>query len=72
MVNHLKDNPQPAPINSPLKSKINFVSILTAIAGVAALSNYLPEKWGATAAAVGGIAAIILRTWFTEKKEESK
>jgi hypothetical protein len=76
MVNHLKPNPQtsdaPAPVNAPLKSKINLTGILTALAGAGALAGYLPEKWGAYAAAIGGIAAIILRTWFTEKKEESK
>jgi hypothetical protein len=75
MVNYLKPNPQtsdaPA-VNAPLKSKINLTGILTALAGAGALAGYLPEKWGAYAAAIGGIAAIILRTWFTEKKEESK
>jgi hypothetical protein len=75
MVNYLKPNPQEAPkssVNPPLKSKINIVGILSALAGAGALAGYLPEKWGAYAAAIGGIAAIILRTWFTEKKEESE
>lgn len=56
-------------MNKPvLASKINWVGILTALTGAAAFADALPENFANYVLLVSGVAAVILRTFFTEVK----
>lgn len=46
-------------------SKLNWLGIVTFVAGLGAFAKVLPEKYGAILLSVAGLATVILRTFGT-------
>jgi hypothetical protein len=56
-------------MNKPVyASKINWVGVLTALAGAAAFADALPAEFAKWVLLVSGLASVVLRTLFTEVK----
>jgi hypothetical protein len=56
-------------MNKPFAaSKINWLGILTALAGAADVAGMLPPEAAKWVLLVSGVAAIVLRTFYTEAK----
>lgn len=51
-------------------SRINWVAILTAVAGASALGGYVPMSWLPTLMLASGVATYVLRTFFTTRPIE--
>lgn len=49
-------------------SKINWLGILTALAGLAAFADQLPPAAAKWVLLASGVAAVVLRTFYTEVK----
>jgi hypothetical protein len=56
-------------MNKPVfASKINWVGLLTALAGAAAFADALPAEFAKYILLISGIASVVLRSFFTEVK----
>lgn len=59
-------------INSPFKSKINWVAGIGAVFGVLTASGVIPKEAGDAINQIGllavGVLVPVFRTWFTVKK----